>query len=218
MVNIYDDYRNELVEQIAYDLFEELGTVPERIDPGHLVDVMLMLDGKVKVDIQKKDFFATNGDFAIDFVAACDARTAADPAVEADDLFGRFADKQNIKITKRGKHFQTDNFDYLIVFVYDEFIDANKYDRYEETKDQPKILPDYTLLIKSDELAQHILDNSAYYFDRIDIQRKTNNPIIHKVDSSVVHVPVEKLRAETDCLFYDGLAVNGEEVMKYLGL
>ena len=217
MVNIYDDYKNELVEQMAYDLFRDFGLAAEKINPGHMVDVMLMLEDKIKVDVDKAEFFATRDEIIIEFVAACSPISDVAPK-ETNDLFDLFAQKQNIEITKKGKHFQTDNFDYLIIFFYDEFIDANEYNRYKKPSSQPKLLPNQTLLIKSEELANHILDNSDYYVDHIEIKRKTSNPIIDKVDSSFIRVPVEKLRAETNCLFYNQLEVDQEEVLAYLGL
>lgn len=217
MVNIYDDYKNEMVEQMAYDLFHDLGVPVEKIKPGHLIDVMLRLKDQVKVDIEKKEFFAEDSEITVDFVAACEAVSAGN-SNEAENLFDRFAQKQKIHITKKGKHFQTDNFDYLMVFIYNGFIDANQYDQYEKPSNKKELLPDHILLIKSQELADHILENSDYYFDRINIKKKTSNPLIHKVDSSFINVPVEKLRAETNCLFYDQLAVDQEEMFSYLGL
>lgn len=217
MVNIYDDYKNELVEQMAYDLFEDLGVAAEKINPGHLIDVMLMLENKVKVDVEKNEFFADKGEITVDFVASCGPRSV-DTSEDPRDLFDQFAQKQNIEITRKGKHFQKDNFDYLIVFFYNQFIDANKYNQYEKPSSQTELLPDHSLLIKSEELAKHILENSDYYFDHIEIIKKTNNPLINKVDSSAIKVPIEKLRAETNCLFYDKLDVDKDEVLRYLGL
>lgn len=217
MVNIYDDYKNELVEQMAYDLFEDLGVAAEKINPGHLIDVMLMLEDKVKVDVEKNEFFADKGEITVDFVASCGPRSV-DTSKDPRNLFDQFSQKQNIEITRKGKHFQEDNFDYLIVFFYNQFIDANKYNQYEKPSSQTELLPDHSLLIKSEELAKHILENSDYYFDRIEIIKKTNNPLINKVDSSAIKVPIEKLRAETNCLFYDKLDVDKDEVLRYLGL
>lgn len=219
MVNIYNDIKHEIVERLAYDLFEDFGVTAEKINPGNMIDVMLLLEDKVKVDVEKNESFTEEGVITVDFVASCEPRSVENSeAAEEDDLFERFAQKQNIRVTEKGKHFQKGNFDYLMVFFYDHFINTKEYNRYDKPGDQINILPDYTLLIKSDELVKHIHENSDYYFDRIELQRKTNNPLINKVDSSAFSVPVDKLRAETDCLFYNQLDVNQEEIMRYLDL
>lgn len=217
MVNIYDDIKNEIVEQLANDLFYDFGVNTEKINPGHMIDVMLMLKGKIKVDVEKSEFLSDHGELTVDFVSACEP-VSADTSKDAHNLFDQFAQKQNIHITKKGKHFEKDNFDYLMVLLYDDFINASEYSRYEKPSTQAELVPDHTLLIKSNELTDHILKNSDYYFERIKITKKTGNPLINKVDSSAIKVPIEKLRNETNCLFYDKLDVDKEEVLNYLGL
>lgn len=216
MVNIYDDYKNELVEQMAYDLFRDFGIATEKIDPGHLLDVMLMLEDRVKLDVERSEFFTKNGEMNVDFVTSCGPKSA-DESVEMQDLFERFAEKQNIEVTGIGKHFQKENFDYLLVFFYDEFLDANKYNRYKKPSSQQELIPDNTLLIKSEELANHILQNSDYYFDRIEIKEQKENQLILKDEAVLISVPIKKLKEETNCLFYNGLDMNQEEVLSYLG-
>lgn len=217
VVNIYDDIKNEIVEQIAYDLFYDFGVNTEKINPGHMIDVMLMLKGKVKVDVEKLEVLPDNGELTVDFVAACEPRPA-DPNDDVQNIFDRFAQRQNIHITKKGKHFEKGNFDYLMILLYNDFINANNYSRYEKPSTQKELVPDHVLIIKSDELTDHILKNSDYYFERIKITKKTGNPLINKVDSSAIKVPIEKLRNETNCLFYDQLDVDKDEVFEYLDL
>lgn len=216
-MNIYDDYKNELVEQMAYDLFRDFGIATEKINPGHLLDVMLMLEDNLKVDVDKSEFFAKNGELSVDFVTSC-GPTSDDDSTEKHDLFDQFAEKQNVEVTSRGKHFQKGNFDYLIVFFYNQFLDANKYNRYKKPNSQEEILPDHTLIIKSEDLAKHILENDEYYFDRIKIKDIKENQLIIKDEAVLINVPIEKLRNETNCLFYDKLDVDKEEVLDYLGL
>lgn len=219
MVNIYDDIKNEIVEQIAYDLFQDCGIKADKINPGNMIDVMLMLEDQVKVDIDRSEMCVDSGELSVEFIAACEKQNENTEASKNPlNLFEKFAQKENIQITKKGKHFRANNFDYLIVFFYDCYIDAKTYDRYERPSNQPELIPNHTLLIKSDELIKHINDNSDYYFDLIQIIEKTSNPIINKVDSATIKVPVEKLKAETNCLFYKHLDINQEEVLNYLEL
>lgn len=217
MVNIYNDFKNEIAERMAYDLFDDFGIHSEKIKPGNMIDVMLMLENNVKVDVQQSEWFSKAGEFSIDFIA--DHEKQPDEASlpdEPQNLFEMFAQQEKVQVNTKGKHFQANNFDYLIVFLYDKFIPTKEYNRNEKPKNQPKIVPNHTLLIKSDELAQHILDNREYYLNRLTIQEKTPNELIHKHDEAWVSIPVDKLRAETNCLFFDQLAVKQEEVFNYM--
>lgn len=217
MVNIYNDVKNEVAERMAFDLLQEYGISAKKINPGNMIDVMLMLENDLKVDVEFVEKFSKCGELTIDFISSYENETSQPSTVkETTSLLEKFSVKEKIQIHKKGKHFESDNFDYLMVFFYDHFIDLSEYCRRTKPSKQEKILPDYSLIIKTEELVKYVNEHSDEFIDRIERKEKTGNPLINKTDSALITIPIKKLRKETNCLFYKELAIDQDEVLDYL--
>lgn len=106
--------------------------------------------------------------------------------------------------------------DYLIVFFYNNKLNISEFDENKSTLIQDKIVPDYTLVIKSDDLKNHILSNHAYYSNKI--IKNTKNKLPDQHGSAFIPVKLELLRESNIGFIYEKLDVDEIQIKDYLNL
>ncbi|SIO31958.1 hypothetical protein SAMN05878443_2365 [Carnobacterium alterfunditum] len=217
MANTYNDNKNKVTELMAIHLLNNLNIAVEKNNQIDYSSVDLLVKDDIKIDVQYSESLSSYGDLRVDFISAYKFIDGISINHKDQlDIFSEFEKINNVKIAKKGKHFIPDYLDYLIVFFYNNKLNISEFDENKSTLIQDKIVPDYTLVIKSDDLKNHILSNHAYYSNKI--IKNTKNKLPDQHGSAFIPVKLELLRESNIGFIYEKLDVDEIQIKDYLNL
>lgn len=212
----YRQTKTSYTEDLSVFILNELGINAKRNNLKNKTAVDLILEEKIRMDVQYSQDFKKWGDLRIDFISAYLAKNnkninnldSLTLKKEIEFLFDKFQKDYNKEIVKVGKYFQENYLDAVIILFYNEKLNINK--QKEEN------LPDKILIINKDDLLNYIIKN----INTLDIKLNDKTGLGDKHGSAFIPVNVENLIKNTKC-FYGSLKElksKSKEIKKYLNL
>lgn len=212
----YRETKTNYTEELSVLILNELGINVKRNNLQNKTAVDLILENKIRMDVQYSQDFKKWGDLRIDFISAYLSKDNKNVSnldslnlkKEIKSLFEKFQKDYDKKVVKVGKYFQDNYLDAVIILFYNEKLDINK--------PKEENLPNKILIINKDNLLNYIVNN----IDKLNIKLNDKNGLGDKHGSAFIPVNVKSLVKDTKCFYgsLEELKSQSKEIKKYLNL
>ena len=203
----YRETKTSYTEKLSVGILSKLGIDAKRNNLYDKTAVDLILESKIKMDVQYSQNFATWGDFRLDLVSAYTKEPI--PASHLPlQILRAFESRFGYRIQKVGKYFQPGYLDAVIVLFYDHKLDISR----------PAHYPDYILIVTKKDLISYIDKNEKSLIHTVKLNDKNGLGDTH--GSAFLPINVHRLQRQTDCHFgtIEDLKSRSSEIRSYLGL
>jgi len=206
------DYRitkTNYTEDLSVDIFQKLNIKVVRNNQGNnTTAVDLVSENGIKIDVQYSQNFARYGDLRLDFVSAYSHNGQIGLGYSKEELFNLFEIKYGYKVNKKGKYFQDDYLDAVIILFYDKELIIEKADIFYE--------PNTILIMTKKELMNYLHTFKEICLQATKLNIKTGLGDTH--GSAFIPINVNHLRANINCAYGDltYLKTISKEIKDYL--
>jgi hypothetical protein len=180
----YRSSSSSFTEELACQLLNKLDITTFRNNLIQIYDVDLKTTNGIKIDVQYSQNLQQYGDFRLDFISAYSKDR--DKNLNLEKIFIDFENEFGFKVNKKGKIFQDEYLDALLILFY------NQKFSYEKE-------PDYILIITKKQLLSYL---NRYYFilkNRIKLNIKESLGDTH--GSAFIPIDIKHLLKYSNCAF-----------------
>ena len=205
MVN-YRKTQTDFIENLSVDILKSLGINAKRNNLNHIGNVDILVDGKVRIDIQYSQNFSKYGDLRVDFISAY-SKDIKGQENSKITIFKKFEETYGLKVDKVGKYFQDDYLDAVMVLFYDNKLNL---------QDKEKQMPNSIMIITKNDIMEYVSNNAEQLFKNIKFNNKEGLGDTH--GSAFLPIKVSDLEVKTNCFFgtIEKLKESSDEIKQYL--
>lgn len=172
-MNTYETKQIKDSEITAYNILNSLGIKCSLNNTTNKNDVDIVTDNNKKIDVQYSENFSKYYDYRLDIVSAFkpkDINKYTEYTYNNElSFFENFENKYKCKVIKKGKLFQKDYVDYLIILFYNKFYNNRT--------------PDSILIFNKNNLFNYMQENKELLFNQLKINDK-NKHNLHDIHGS----------------------------------
>jgi hypothetical protein len=205
----YRETKTDFTEKLSAKILSELGLSVKRNNLQNKTAVDLIVENKIKMDVQYSQDFKKWGDFRVDFVSAYLQKNYnvkdLDVDLELLDLFSEFEKRFDVKIVKPGKYFQKDYVDGVIILFYNEKLNL-------EEKNEP----DFILIVSKKELINYLKKYKEKLIKEVKLNDKSGLGDRH--GSAFLPIKVAHLVKNSRCIFtsLEQVKKNKDNILSYI--
>lgn len=206
-MNTYENKNIKHSETTACNILNSLGIKCSLNNTVNKNDVDIITDNNKKIDVQYSENFSKYYDYRLDIVSAFKPKDINKYAeyIYNDELsfFENFENKYKCTVIKKGKLFQKDYVDYLIILFYNKFYNSNT--------------PDNILIFNKDNLLNYMQENKEQLFNQLKINDKDKHNLKDMHGSAFIPLKAGFVKTITNGFLgsYNELIKQSKDIIEY---